>query len=893
MPVAIAMAILGATVATSTSVVVLSTIISIALSIAVSYTLGAVVKALTKKPTGPDFQSNAENRLVTARQPLAARRIIYGFCRAGGTLTALRLHGPNNEWNNLVITTSGHEIDGFRDMYFDGVLVTGMNKNAGGYLVGGETGGKYATFVVTEFKKGTDGEPAFPVLKSNVPTIWTANHRQDGCGCAHIRLTFNTDTFPNGIPNITFDMKGKKVWDPRTDVVAWSDNAALCMNDYLMDDILGLGIPVEEIDVDALIAAANICDEDVALRAGGTIKRYTINGSCESSELPGDVIQTMLSAMAGRITYSGGKWAIFPGAWRPPVAPSLTDDDLRGPIKVDAKVSRREIFNGVRGSYTGVATKWQPTDFPPVTNPAYVAEDQGEVIWKDVEFAWTTNAAQCQRLGKIELERARRQKSVELQCKLSAYRFQVPDTVAMTRPHFGWQDKTFEVTNHQFMVEQDAENAPVLGIDMSLRESDAGVYAWNPAVDESLPPAPPAAPNHPGLTDPSLPTNIVLTSGDDTALRRSDGVRISRLKVTWDPPADIFTFDTAGRIFIDYQVQGDPEWIAGPRVRGTDRIAYISGVDDGVAYMVRLRAVQVGGRMSAWVTAGPHTVTGPTTSIASTVGKGKFGAALTTNSIHIYHDGTNTSTAISIYKNDNTIVGPFSDDDNVTGLPTANTLYYFYPYYDFDLDAQGLPPIQFAQVAGGVGTPPIAYLAKSELAAQALNLAGRTALATSGSISFSTTASGSGSGGWDPGGCPRRKMVVRHKFRGIIPVEDVSVGDLIQSRVGWTRVTANEPAIVEMFWRVRTLRGGEVQQTPETPMDLARARPDGRSTIPTNELCCGDVVFRDGFIDRINLLEQVDEKDWCYRISCEPFHDFLCGYDEDSLVGTHNIPMGK
>ncbi len=40
-------------------------------------------------------------------------------------------------------------------------------------------------------------------------------------------LEYDADAFPNGVPEVTAVVKGKKVYDPRTSTTAWSDNPAL------------------------------------------------------------------------------------------------------------------------------------------------------------------------------------------------------------------------------------------------------------------------------------------------------------------------------------------------------------------------------------------------------------------------------------------------------------------------------------------------------------------------------------------------------------------------------------------------------------------------------------------------------------------------------------------
>lgn len=91
---------------------------------------------------------------------------------------------------------------------------------------------------------------------------WTSNHRLRGRAYLYARLGFYADRWPTGIPTLKAEVRGRKVYDPRTALTAWSDNPALCIRDYLTA-VHGLSAGASEVDDATVIAAANICDEYV------------------------------------------------------------------------------------------------------------------------------------------------------------------------------------------------------------------------------------------------------------------------------------------------------------------------------------------------------------------------------------------------------------------------------------------------------------------------------------------------------------------------------------------------------------------------------------------------------------------------------------------------------
>jgi hypothetical protein len=122
-----------------------------------------------------------------------------------------------------------------------------------------------------------------------------------------------------------------------------------------------------------------------------------------------------------------------------------------------------------------------------------------------------------------------------------------------------------------------------------------------------------------------------------------------------------------------------------------------------------------------------------------------------TTSISLFWDGTNNSSILRIYRDDNTVAGPFPGNQTITGL-LANTQYFFYPYFD-----ESLQRVLFVSVPPAVGSPPIAYTAATIAVAQQQILRGRLQLASDLAVTGITTpaagntpatnAGGGGSGG--------------------------------------------------------------------------------------------------------------------------------------------------
>ncbi|MCA3182036.1 MAG: hypothetical protein INH13_00190, partial [Cupriavidus sp.] len=330
---------------------------------------------------------------------------------------------------------------------------------------------------------GAADQGADPDLVAEVPG-WTWDHRLAGVAYIYVRLEYNADIFPSGLPNIKALVRGKRLYDPRTGVIAWSDNWSLCVYDYLKD-ARGFGCADEDIDLQTVITAANVSSEYVEFAPGKFDQRYRCNGIVMSDKSPRDNLAEMITAGGGTVTITGGVFRLFAGAYEVPTV-TLTEDDLRGPVMVRPRTSRKDLFNQVKGTFVDPANKWQPSDFPVIGNALYSQQD-GETIARDIELPFTTEVIMAQRLAKIILERSRQQIVVEFPAKVSAFRLTAYSTVKVSLAKFGWTDKVFRV--------MDWKMTDTGGIDLVLNEEAATVYDWSlgnatvrdPAPDTNLP----------------------------------------------------------------------------------------------------------------------------------------------------------------------------------------------------------------------------------------------------------------------------------------------------------------------------------------------------------------------------------------------------------------------
>ena len=560
-----------------------------ALRLGASLLLSAVAAKMARKDVA---QATMQGRTVSVREPVASRRIIYGRVRAGGTIIYLNTRpGGDMTENNLdiVIVLAGHRVRSIGALYFDGEVAIDAP---------GLAQGKFAGFVSIEKHYGS-GLP-FPQLRRDSPDLWTTAHRLDGCSAIHISLAFSADVFPTGIPNISVDIEGRDdIYDPRTATVQYSENAALCLADYMADPDFGLGAAIGSADgiaTAALIAAANVCDETVAKVGGGTEPRYSCNGIVDTAVEPKANIESLLTAMAGTCGWQAGQWQIYAGAYRTPLLSLTSDDIVEAGLSVTTRISRAENFNCVRGTFVSPENDWQQDDFPAYKSATYIAEDGGETVWRDIVLPFTISASMAQRLAKIEVERNRRQLTVFLDGKLKCWQAAIGDTVSLSYSRWGWSSKPFEVSKVNLGVSA-SDSGAVLTAQLALRETSPLVYEWATTEAQVYAAAPRTTlPTAFSISAPGTPFAV------ESLYQTLNGAGV-KAKVTLTWPASTAAFTTL------YQVEmlAGGVWINQGR---TDALTMeVLDIAPGI-YQFRVKALTGLGVSSDWATTAPIELSG-------------------------------------------------------------------------------------------------------------------------------------------------------------------------------------------------------------------------------------------------------------------------------------------
>ena len=623
----------------------------------------------------PNFGAgSSQGLLVNTRDATGVQDVVYGEIRKGGVITYMEATGTNNEYLHMIVSVAGHEINSFEKFFINDDEVTLNNDgfvNGSNYadaagnkkILIKEFTGSPTQNVYTSLNALTDG-PSWANKQSGDDT----NFRGQGIACFYVRMEYDQNVFAQGVPLFTARIKGKKVYDPRNTTTAFSSNSALCVRDYLVSKY-GLDSS-GDINETAFSTAANVCDETVALSAGGTEKRYESHGVIRLDRSPGDILADLMTSCQGSLFWGQGKWHLKAGDYNASVE-TFTMDDFRGPITLDTKHSRRNNFNVVRGTFNDASHDYISSDYPEIRSTTFISDDNNIESAIDLPLPFTTSKTMAQRLAKLTLFRSREQLTLSADFSLRAFDVEVGDVVAITNSRYGFSAKEFEVVGWKFF--NDGENASQK-VNLTLRETSSAAFDWNAeetdfTANNSTLPSPGT-----GLTI----SNLTASGGGST---QGDGTFINSVILSWTAPANAFVSY--------FEIQWKPTADSNYNSTTTPETSIeLSPLIDGTEYTLRVRAITTDERQGAFASVtftggGDTTAPGVPTSL-SAVGGFKYidvnwtnPADSDLNFVEIYENSSNTSSGASL-------VGTSSGSSFTrTNLGLSQTKYYFLKSVDF------------------------------------------------------------------------------------------------------------------------------------------------------------------------------------------------------------------
>lgn len=449
-------AIIGAAIALGASAAAAAGWIATGVALAIGMAATAAGALLTKTPNmNFNAYKGQQERKQVLRAAAAPRTVVYGTTVASGVMVFAEEQPGDQEEDELLhmaLVVAGHPLDGIGDIWLGDDLVQ-----------------TFEEYVTWEFHN--DRQTVDPFMKKNCPS-WKEDMIGKGIAWLRISFKFNAEKFPSGLPNVKMLKRGRRIYDPRSGQTVFSNNAALVILDYFRTYLKRKD---ENINWDQFKEAANICDEYVPNADGSTEQRYRINGEFEVDEAPSKILDAMLQACGGELTYVAGKHGLLVGAYYGPATMTLDESCIAGDIKIVPETSYKERTNTITGTFIDPKQNYVEADFPPVVVKEWVEKDGGEIT-QDMDFRFVASEYQAQRLANIILRRKRVGRTIEIPCNMKGYKFRPGMYVKVIITQIGMKNVEMRVTKWSFN--------PKGGVNLTLRQDF--LEMWDDAIGKPM-----------------------------------------------------------------------------------------------------------------------------------------------------------------------------------------------------------------------------------------------------------------------------------------------------------------------------------------------------------------------------------------------------------------------
>ncbi len=398
-----------------------ATIIKVVIIVAV------IIYALCSKPKKPRAQaadlgnSGYLSNLTGQNEPL---RVVYGQFRTGGVVAYKSASGTDNEYLHIILTLSegpvegiATDVDGDKIWFFDKRI---QDFGASAYW---------------EFFSGTYTQNVCATLKAADP-LWDDAMR--GTAYLYLRLQYD-ETLYSQDPQITVELKGRKIYDPRSGLTEWSRNPALVARDWLTNADYSLGVSSSFIDEESFKDVATWCD---------TTALYYFDGAVTARQSVIDNLDSILLNFRGGLIWTGGLYKLMVFDYDTPIM-TITEDEIIEDSFTVKVPGIPDTPNRVQITYADSADNYLAK--------IRIFDDSTSILTYDLEerdieldLIGTVNTTQVAKIGAYFLERNRLNRQYSFKCGPRAFALEPMDMIQVTHTLPGWNEEIVRVTDVDF-----------------------------------------------------------------------------------------------------------------------------------------------------------------------------------------------------------------------------------------------------------------------------------------------------------------------------------------------------------------------------------------------------------------------------------------------------------
>ena len=539
----------------------------LAVSAVVSVGLSKLSQSLV--PDVPQVKPSA--RMANYAQPISYAETVYGRTRKGGPL-AFTGFAQSRRW--YVPILAAHPIAGVVEHWLDEwVIPVDPARNEGVWLSSNvaiddpEYPAHVGNHGRVDVLDGTQTE-AHGGLLANFDE-WTEAHNLAGLACGVLwasrpKAKYFADLYPTGREWVWAPVIDGHagIYDPRTDTTGYSNNAALVMAHWITE-VLG-----QQVDWDAVAIEADVCDEVVTNKEGGTQPKWTLNGTLSDDQEFEDQ-RALLAVACDAFVFErpDGKVGFNVGRWIEPTV-TLTADDFLS-LNVTLGEYGSDAVTEVAGTYIEPENNWREA-----TTGTYVATEATKAVKEEPQLYMIHNHNQAARICKRIARTRRSGLSITGSLGMIGYELIGQRFVRLVHEEMG--------VDCYLEVSQLVRNS--LGsFDLTASRVLPSDFDFDAATEE---------PVRPALTDVESDDTIPDITGLSAA--SSDG---GALDFTWTDEGPEYEKE------IRIQRDGETEWLR-YTVPDEQDFYRLTGLVDGATYYAQIRNRTATGRTSDW---GPET----------------------------------------------------------------------------------------------------------------------------------------------------------------------------------------------------------------------------------------------------------------------------------------------
>jgi len=421
-----------------------------------------------------DPQQKSEGVKITKPGTNQGIPIVYGYRRVGSIPIYAETSGTDNKFLYVVYAVCEGEIEGIRRIIVDGHFIGtepgNVTYRTATILQGGE---RYSGRLSFEVFNGTENQ-AQSELANQAPN-WSKKQRKLP-GLCYVVCKFewkpsksdevDSNPYSGGIPQLQFDVLGKKVYDVSTHAggldlandydnltKTYSENPANHLIDYIMNPRFGGGFKKEEINAGSFKIAADKFNQTVTYTLDGDtgpiVKSHSV---IDSKQKIIDNVREILGSCRSLMPYVQGRYKlkVEDGGNDTDITSStvnvafdVTKDYIVGQIALTGE-QKRSKYNQVIVNYVDPMLEFTSQQVY-YSTAGDVAIDDNEDLTGEFTYDTIGNRSQAQDYARMIYEKSRTQRQIKFTATQELYNVEVGDIIRITDDILNLNQVTFRV----------------------------------------------------------------------------------------------------------------------------------------------------------------------------------------------------------------------------------------------------------------------------------------------------------------------------------------------------------------------------------------------------------------------------------------------------------------